>query len=101
MSERGYLLREKNLTLERAYEMVQAAEATAEQMHVMTGEQAVCLVKTNSGRGQGDNQPLSATFARTSMLPNSVRSPARNVVSVARWTTSKVREASTGCRVWQ
>ena len=31
--------------------MVQAAEATAEQTHVMSGEQAVCLVKTNSGRG--------------------------------------------------
>ena len=32
---RERLLREKNLTLERAYEMVQAAEATAEQTHVM------------------------------------------------------------------
>ena len=34
--------------------MVHAAEATAKQMHVMSGEQqAVCVVKTNSGRGQG------------------------------------------------
>ena len=40
---RERLLREKNLTIERAYEMVQAAEATAE------GELAVCVVKTNSG----------------------------------------------------
>ena len=42
----------KNITLERAYEMVQASEATAEQTHVMSGEKAVCVVKTNSGRGQ-------------------------------------------------
>ena len=47
------LLREKNLTVERVYEMVQAAEATAEQTHVMSSEQAVCDVKSNSGRGQG------------------------------------------------
>ena len=33
--------------------MVQAAEATAEQTHAMSGEQAVCAVKANSGRGQG------------------------------------------------
>ena len=33
--------------------MVQAAEATAEQTHVMSGKQASCFVKTNSGRGQG------------------------------------------------
>ena len=33
--------------------MIQAAEATAEQTHVMSGEQAVCAVKANSGRGQG------------------------------------------------
>ena len=46
---RKRLLRDKNLTLERAHEMVQAAEATAEQTHVMTGEQAVCVVKTISG----------------------------------------------------
>ena len=46
--------REKNLTLERAYEKVHAAEATAKQTHVMSDEQqAVCVVKTNSGRGQG------------------------------------------------
>ena len=45
---RERLLREKNLILERTYEMVQAAEATAEQTHVMSGEEAVCVVKTNS-----------------------------------------------------
>ena len=45
-------LREKNLTLERAYEMVQLAEVTAEQTHVMSGEHAVCAVKANNGRGQ-------------------------------------------------
>ena len=34
---RERLLRETNLTLDRAYAMVQAAEATTEQMHVMSG----------------------------------------------------------------
>ena len=98
---RERLLRETNLTLERAYEMVQAAEATAEQTHFMSGEQAVCAVKANSGRGQGykgrggpgnyvtmrtnkRNQPLSANFAHMSMHQNSVRPTARNVVSVVR-----------------
>ena len=52
---RERLLREKNLTLERTYEMVQAAKATAEQTNVMSGEQAVCVVKTNSGRGQANH----------------------------------------------
>ena len=48
---RERLLREKYLTLESVYDMLQAAEATAEQTHVVTGEQAV--VKTNSRRCQG------------------------------------------------
>ena len=55
---RERLLREQNVTLERVYEMVQAAEATAEQTHVMSGEQVVCVVKTNSGRGQGHKERL-------------------------------------------
>ena len=42
-----------HLPLERAYEMIQAAEATAEQTHVMSGKQPACVMKTNSGRGQG------------------------------------------------
>ena len=50
---RKRLLREKTLTLEKAYEMVQSAEAIAEQTHVMSDEQTVCAVKANSGRGQG------------------------------------------------
>ena len=33
--------------------MVQAAEATAEQTHIMSREHAVCVVQINSGRGQG------------------------------------------------
>ena len=45
---RERLLREKNIILERAYKMVQAAEATAEQTHVISGEEVVCVVKTNS-----------------------------------------------------
>ena len=86
--------------------MIQAAEATAEQTHVMSGEQAVCVVKTNSGRGQGHkvkdtrdeadqvnyvtmrrnkrSQPLNANVVHTSMHPDSVRPTARNVVSVVR-----------------
>ena len=55
---RERLLREKNLTLERAYEMVQTVEATAEQTHVMPGEQAVCVAKKNTGRGQGGPSQL-------------------------------------------
>ena len=46
---RERLLRERNLTLKRAFDLVQAAEATTEQTHVMSGEQAVCVGKTNSG----------------------------------------------------
>ena len=81
--------------------MVQAAEATAEQTHVMSGGQAVCAVKTNSGRVKDTrnaadpfnyvairsnkrNQPLSANFAHTSLHQNSVRPTAGNVVSVVR-----------------
>ena len=41
---RERLLLETNLTLDRAYAMVQAAEVTTEQMHVMSGEQAVSAV---------------------------------------------------------
>ena len=43
----------KNLTLEKAYEMVQAAEETAEETHVKSGEQTVYAVKANSRQGQG------------------------------------------------
>ena len=50
---RERLLRENDLTLDRASEMVQAAEVTADQMHVMSGEQTVSAVETQYGRGQG------------------------------------------------
>ena len=50
---RERLLREKDLTLERSYEMVQAAEATAVQTHTMAGDQAVCTVQApNRFRGR-------------------------------------------------
>ena len=50
---RERLLREKDLTLERSYEMVQAAEATAVQTHIMAGDQAVCTVQApNRFRGR-------------------------------------------------
>ena len=45
------LLPENNLTLYRAYEMVQAAVATTEQMHVVSGEQAVSAVYQRGNRG--------------------------------------------------
>lgn len=39
-------LREKDLTADQVYEMVQAAEATAEQiMHIMSGNRTVSTVK--------------------------------------------------------
>lgn len=53
---RERLLRENALTLERAYEMVQAAEATVVQTHAMSGDQAVCTVQAPNrfrGRDQG------------------------------------------------
>ena len=53
---RERLLRETNLTLDRAYAMVQAAEATTEQMHVMSGEQAVSAVHQRGNRGQQGQQ---------------------------------------------
>ena len=53
---RERLLRETNLTLDRAYAMVQAAEATTEQMHVMSGEQAVSAVHQRGNRGQQSQQ---------------------------------------------
>ena len=50
---RERLLRENDLTLERSYEMVQAAEATAVQTHIMAGDQAVCTVQApNRFRGR-------------------------------------------------
>ena len=53
---RERLLRETNLTFDRAYAMVQAAEATTEQMHVMSGEQAVSAVHQRGNRGQQGQQ---------------------------------------------
>ena len=53
---RERLLRETNLTLDRAYAMVQAADATTEQMHVMSGEQAVSAVHQRGNRGQQGQQ---------------------------------------------
>ena len=50
------LLRETNLTLDRAYEMVQAAEATTEQMHAMSGEEAVSAVHQHGNRWQQGQQ---------------------------------------------
>ena len=53
---RERLLRETNLTLDRAYVMCQMAEATTEQMHVMSGEQAVSAVHQGGNRGQQGQQ---------------------------------------------
>ena len=64
---RERLLRETNLTLDRAYAMVQAAEATTEQMHVMSGEQAVSAVHQRGNRGQQGQQG----YKSRDMLKNS------------------------------
>ena len=64
--------------------MVQAAEATAEQTHVMSGELAASVVVKDT-RDEADqvsyvsmrrnerNHPLSANFAHMSMHPNRLR----------------------------
>ena len=53
---RERLLRENNITFERAYEMVQAAEATTDQMHVMSDEQAAGAIHQRGHRGQQGQQ---------------------------------------------
>ena len=53
---RERLLRETNLTLDRAYAMVQPAEATTEQMHVMSGEEAISAVHQCGNRRQQGQQ---------------------------------------------
>ena len=60
---RERLLREKDLTLERSYEMVQAAEATAVQTRIMAGDQAVCTVQAPNrfcGRDQVHKDEMKA-----------------------------------------
>lgn len=66
---RERLLRAKELTADQAYEMVQASEATAEQVQVMSGDQAVCAVKAQGGYRQGRQGRGGNASYRTATKP--------------------------------